>query len=850
MESFLRKLRLGKCLLLAVAVFSCAYTLSAQEAGPKYYRSRQIGDKAFSDGYYSLAAKFYIQYKNEAADDPAALKDAYYCIFSAYIRARDAKGARAEFQEFSAKFAKEIAAGKEFAQKADYWNANILMIEGELDHAAETFNRILKTAPDISDVYAESLSGLAAILVVKLNWDEADKIYGKLETIGKGTKWEEYAKKQRILVAIYKGDIEKARSMLESGDAKGTVNVLLSILMLEKGGKLAEADDLYKKIRSQAQGQDSLWFLASYNLANAYIEKKNFQQALAYQKDAEYFAESDIDKEKILLQMINSQALSGSNDSAAEACQKFLKNFPNSPASGRIMLQQARLYISLKKQQEALNVYKEMLNNPKIDIQMKLSAAKEAGQVFISEKLYNEAREKFNYIVVNAPDTARKFEARIQLADILCLEKKYAEGVAEYEKIAGENPSSRAVALLKQANAVFEMKDYQRAFVLLGAYMKEFDSGDNYQNAYFLYGMTLFRLKKFDDATGVFSDFIKRFPSHEEAPRACFEMGNIGFDNGNFKMAEENYSKVVDSYPKDEIAPNALYKRLYSHFLAGNDEAAAKDLELLRKNYADSMFTIKGLFWQADFLRDNGKFDKAEAVLQDIASKYSSNSQVAAESIYESAYICYKAGKNDKAFKYLDELSEKYPNESIVSEGFMLRGDMLSDANDFEKAIPFYTKAAERRPGSNLETACLGRLGDCYFSIAWKTPDNTNVMTAADYFKKIIARQNVSLNFRDQALYKLGKCDESIGDKGSALARYREIIYGYKVDTGKGEVRDPVWLVKATQAAARIYLEKETPEAAEVAVGIYRNLVDLKIEPVEDYKKFIREIREKFKLKE
>ena len=82
------------------------FTVFAQEqTEQKTYRSRQIGDKAFNDGYYSLAIKFYSQYKTEAADDPVALKDAHLCLFSAYVRDKDAKNARKDFDEFSAKFA-------------------------------------------------------------------------------------------------------------------------------------------------------------------------------------------------------------------------------------------------------------------------------------------------------------------------------------------------------------------------------------------------------------------------------------------------------------------------------------------------------------------------------------------------------------------------------------------------------------------------------------------------------------------------------------------------------------------------------------------------------------------------
>jgi TolA-binding protein len=832
--------------------FSLLYPCFAQEQEEqKPYRSRQIGDKAFNDGYYSLAIKFYSQYKTEAVSDTVALKDAYLCLLSAYVRDKDAKNARSCFEEFSAKFANDLSGSLESRQRADYWNANIMILEGDFEKAIALFNRILKVASDIADIYCESLSGLGMAYINLINWDEAEKAYVKLESAGKGTKWEDYARKQRILVAIYKGEIDKARSMLGVSDSKNVTDILLSVFLLVKDGKSAEAEEIYRKTRGQApQSSDSLWFNASINLANAFIEKKDFQSAIPYQKDAEFFANSDFDREKILIQIINSQALSGNYDAALESYGKFLKNFPHSPNTVIIRLQMAKVYYATKKTQDAINIYMEIMENPKNSMSMRVTAAKEAGLLFISEKLFNDARGKFDFIVENAVDSNAKYEARVKLADIFFLENKYAEAAAEFAKIAEENRTFRELALLKQVNCFFSMKDYRKSMQLAESFMKEFPQGENFQNANFLYGMILLNLQKQDDALSVFAEFAKKFPNHPDAPRAMFEIGNIYFDSGNYKESSDNYSKIFKTYPKSELAPNALYKRLYSHFLSGDEPSAEKDLAVLVKYYPESAFTVKGLFWQSDFYRDSGRDDKAEAVLQDILTKFSSAPSTAAEAIYECAYISHKTGKNDKAVKYLDELSEKYPNEGIVSKGFMLHGDICTETNEYEKAIPFYAKAAERRPSSNLETACWGRIGDCYFSIASKTPDGTNIMMAAEYFKKIVNRKNVPLNLKEQAIYKLAKCEEAIGDKAGALARYREVIYGYQIDVEKGETRDPVWVVKSANGAFRLYIEKGTPEAADAAVSIYRKMIELNIEPKDDFNKAISEIRETFKFKE
>ena len=175
-------------------MLSLLYPAFAQEQPEqKSYRSRQIGDKAFNDGYYSLAIKFYSQYKTEAAGDPDGVKDAYLCLFPAYVRDKDAKNARKDFEEFSAKFAGDLSSNLESRQRADYWNANIMILEGDFNRAIALFKQILKTAPDISDIHSEALSGLGMAYISLLNWDEAEKTYVKLESVGKGTKWADYA---------------------------------------------------------------------------------------------------------------------------------------------------------------------------------------------------------------------------------------------------------------------------------------------------------------------------------------------------------------------------------------------------------------------------------------------------------------------------------------------------------------------------------------------------------------------------------------------------------------------------------------------------------------------------------
>lgn len=817
------------------------------------YRSRQLGDKAFKDKDYLLAVKFYRKYKDEASEDTEALKDAFLCLISSCVHSGNAIEARKELKEFNSEFSRDISRNLELKQKAVYWNANILLLEEKFSGALNVFNSLLKKVQPDSEFYFQILSGLGFANAKLLEWEVAENVYSKMEAEGQGTKWAEYGRKQKILAILMKGDIEKARQLIDktpAGDNAALVyNNLLRIFLLIKEEKIAEANTLYKQVRKYGGGPDSLWFLVASSLAKAFSDENNITYALPLLEDAEIFAETVYDTQDTLILIINVKGSLGNTDNAISASLCFLKNYPESSRANSVSLQLARLYSSSKKNKEAIETYSELVKDHNVELEIKLQAAREAALIFIVEKLYPDAKEKFDFIVNNTKNENLKAESKYWLAEILFRQAKYQEAADAFSRVAGNYKDWKEKALFRKIESILAMGNDKGALALLDTFLNEYKKGTLYEDALFLYATVLLKEERFNEAQIKFANFADSYPNHPDAPRALFEAGNIAFDNADFSYAEETYSKIQEKYREHPLAPNALYRKLYLHLLASNIEAGGKDMDLLFNDYPDSIFTKRGFFWLGDYYRDNQMYEKAEKIFSDIALKYASDGSIAAEALYEAAFVCEQAEKNNKAIQYLDELSEKYSNESIVSESFLLRGDIYSENNEYEKAIPFYKKAAERRPESELEKVCWGRLGDCYFSLAWKTPDGSNLLRAIKFYKKILEWKDISPNFRNEVLYKLAKCDELMGDKGASLAKYHEVIYNYEIDVEKGEVPDSLWLVKAVLAAERLELEKEKPKA-EWIISLYRKLIELGIEPKNDYEKRINELREEFKLKE
>ena len=80
-----------------------------------------------------------------------------------------------------------------------------------------------------------------------------------------------------------------------------------------------------------------------------------------------------------------------------------------------------------------------------------------------------------------------------------------------------------------------------------------------------------------------------------------------------------------------------------------------------------------------------------------------------------------------------------------------------------------------------------------------------------------------------------------------ALSTYMELILNFEMDENDHHVQ-ALWLVKAALRAVDIYLRKNNPQAAKNAIKIYRKLIKMRIQPVADYKKRIKVIRNKFSL--
>jgi TolA-binding protein len=840
--------------LLATATQQYA-VLGANDAeiSEEAMKFRALGDKAFNDGIYKLAAEFYEKYKEEAGDNPDAVLDANRCLVATYVRSGNAKKAKSVLDELASTHSEQIKKNPKLKGELKYWNGCVLMAENKLEPALATFAELLKTLPQDSELYFQTLDAAATVRTLLGKWDEAEKTCALLEFAGRNTPWREKAAIKKIVAVIMMGNHDLAKNLIASlKTTQDATPKILGCLILLREGKTKQALAAYNQIRKSARTGDPLWFTVAYALAEVLQKEERWKEALSIMDDAILFANNENDRQKALVSIINDAISSNNLELALKTSKRFLETYPDSFMSNDIRYRLARLQARKDNPEKAIKALTKIIDDPEADIDIKIKAAKEAGKIYLSLKRFDDARKTFGYIRINAPEAKTRGEGAFSMAETLYIQGEYKKAAKEFALTAKEFKSWREKALFKEIKSFMNMKDNHNALKTAAIFLEKFKKSPLAGDVMFLMALAM---KNSGDSAGAektFGSFAAKHPNNQYAPRALFEEGLLALNRNAESNATNAFTRLVEKYPDHPLVPNALYRRLHAFFWRNLDSEAIADVHLLAAKYPNSPFATHARFKLADYYLKRGNPKRAMEILRSIAdTRAEKDKKQAAMALYKIADILFKNSKSDNALSTLDELSEKYPDSPLTANGTFLRGEIRTANDEYEKAIPFFKKAATERPKSMLETAAWGRAGDCYFALGWKSPDGSNYLEAMKFYNKIIDKKNIPDSYLDQALYKLGRCEELLGDKGKAVLKYRKVIYRYDFNTVIGEITaaSSPWFAKSAIAAAKIYLEKNTPEAGEAAISIYNTLIKAKVKPQEDFKRKIKEIQDKFKLK-
>ncbi len=825
-------------LLLFVALSPCI--LRAQE---DLERVRMLAEKTLQENDLPLAIKYHKKLK-ELLQVPGQKSLVCLNLISLFIETGDYNAAKIELKNFEELFSSMINSDPITRAKIDYFKILLELKDNTITSTIEKLRSLVEPHPQTDkDFNCHVFMSLVLSFASVDEWPLAVKYARRIETENAGEKWLEAGKTLRIASLILSGD----NNSDEYGKPEKGENALLSnILTLYAIGFQQEAITSYEKIDKKSFAKNAAALYALWALATVSTRNKDFTTASIFLKDAQTLTDSGLIAMKLTLLSGELSSSKGQFKKAISIYENFFLTHPAYEKTEDVRLKYATTLFEDGQKEKALHEYSNIIESSAPSFQLK--AASDAAEWLIKLRDFTDAEKMISKIsTINLPEA-------MGLNSILSSKLKfskgdYAEAAKMYSKTAIAFPELKDDALLGEIKSYYQENNFKEILSFLKNKNIDISNSRHIQEILFIEASATKQIGNTNEALRLLNAYSEKYPNSIFTPKTIFEAAEIHLDKKEYIKASEKFITIATKYPDNELAQIAMYRKTYSDVMDDRANDAEKTVAMMVEKWPRTKYTGFALLWLGDFKRDTGQNTEAEKIYMQIKNLYAEHKDIAAEALLEASKIAIKNNDQNKGFSLFDELSEKFPDQSACSEAYFIRGDILCTKNEYEKAIPFFLKASMKRPDSNLALAAYGRLGDSYFSIS-SDKGNENLLKAADFYRKVTESSKASTETREQAMFKLGKCEEKLGDIGAALANYRELIHIFEIDWRRGDKRDTLWLVKTATATIKIYLEKADSNSISAANELYLKLLSMGVESIKQMKQNIDTANEKQKNKE
>ena len=815
-----------------------------------------LGNKAYSDGLYDMAEKMYAKYW-EKANDQDLLIDAAVNLTKSKLSQNKIEEAMSVLQGVSRRN-RELypdpnseyhKLSKENYFTLNFWIGQLLFRQGNLDAATSIYSEIISESSSPKLKTKASL-GLAECYIGLKNWQQAEIILNQILESSDDDAFLNNAYIDLIQVAIAKKDFDRADTLINSRLDEATDNFRLSLEMMQIVSLLAQNknSDAFSVYRhTMLQRSDYLKSNSNYpilrKLGLNLLESQNYDSATNVFERMLPLLKNEYQRKEILLDLAKVHDTAGQHQSAIQHYLRYVELYENDDIISKIRLRIARLFEEEQDFDQALDyflkLYKAETDRPEI----KYEAAQKIAWINKNHKKDYEKAIKY-FFESSTLDVSEEEKAKglFFAAETYFLLEDFNNAAIYYQSIpdSHKKTSYAEEARFKQAQARFNGKRFRMAAEAFTHYSQDWPRGEFIKSALLGKGVSERFAGDYTLAIKTLKSFIKKFPSDEETPQALLEASQAAAAADLQPDAIDFLTRIVKNHQDSEKFPYALYRRAYLQLSYGFYAEAREDSFMFLEKFSDSHPELAAdvYLWLADHFSNNQDYTQAEHLFMEVVRRYRDLDD-APVALYEAAKCAFSFSKiensdNKKALKYIEELLSNYPNAPtrVLAQAKYLRGDIASINGDFEDAAKWFKACAKLVPRTDLYYAAMGRIGECYYSIATiKEEPKEDYETALSYFNAVIDGNNVKHSLVEMAQYRAGKIYELLNQPSKAKDEYFKIFFKYDHELKSRKIFHWYYFARAGFDLARLY-EKQGEYTS--AKTIYNRLATSNIPVAED----------------
>ncbi len=871
--------------LLAVCVLLCGTIFAADQNVVKVHRYRS--KRAMEDSRFDDAEREFRAWK-KIADNEELLVEASLGIIKALLLQQEYQKALREIEAVPNDYKKLPGTngnlGEELQRenilKLAYWKGRVLLAQGKSNDAVQALKPVLKIKDSRLRAMARFYTGRAYLAMDKLDKAQAefDRLatgdpqteasqaghLGLLEVLARQKKWDEFDLKYQEWDVYAVGTWDLAMDMLR-------VRALL------KRERPVEALTLYRneyldvpperlKPYERHHLKDPAYYTLIRLIGQRLTEAKEYR--LVREKlyvDLQPRLEFDSQQQQILADMAVSaaksmrDAMKKGNEKeidtwrflAGSDFQRFLKNYPQSPSAARVLYVQGQFYLDLKNEKEALQNFVQAYEHKQAPPTVRYEAAVQLATHNREKEKMDDALKWFQNAAeqnVAKPLQAEAQYRRGEIYDELNLHKNAAKVFQQIVEGYPDLPIANK-ALAGQGKAAFKSGDYRNAEKILKRFLLEAPRPHPMRPE------TLYRLgvvqrhnEQWSESEQTLLDFVKQYPANDLAPMALLEAGETVRVAGLERKVVGYATRVISEYPSSPQVARALYNRIYYGLFLDLDQNEKRAFEDMERFFAKDRTLAKDnpemaaqiLTWFARRYFMQGDYDRAEAFYLRVVKEFS-ESRIAPEARYEAAKSVYlkaireKTNNFSRSIQYLNQLQANGSGTKdlrVLSQAFLLHGDILAVKSDYAEAESLFQKCADlaKNRSLNLYYNSLARVGDMRYARVGSTKEAARkdelLVGAEKCYTEIIDQFNFHTSMMVKAKYHRGLVRQLQRNETGAIEDFRSVFEGYEQLRTQNRTIDPYYPQKAGVTLAEHY---ERAEQLMKAINVYERLASMNV---------------------
>lgn len=681
---------------LCLFFFSWAVLASAQ--APEVQTARQFADGLYARGMYPLAAREYEEFLRAYPAHPEA-DIAYFRLGECYRQTGDRVKAERSFKSVFDRYT-----GSELRLKAGFRRAHLFKDAGQLDAAADLFQRVLREKPG-AEIEAASLYALAEVLEQQKKFTEAA---GALEQIQQKHATSEFYDHALLRLAWMR--TRQARALdgkARDAEYDRALALYASVLKDPRSPRLAaealfQTGDIHFRRKAYAQSAAAFSELLRKHGGDMRADEARVQAGWAAH-NAGLFADG---------LRVADDALKTSKGKDRVAwlylkanCERQLMKSAEAVSSydSLLALSGTGEPASAARYERALTFYKAGRYQDAVRAADGLAAVASVrkdvlwllAESHAALRQSDQAIQYYRLVVQECRGSPVACDAAYRLAHHLQQKAGYAEAARYYAQVVRDCAGTALVpkALFASAECLAQQELHAEAVRDWDSLIREYPDHALVEQALYRKGTSCVHSKRNADAMAAFRALLKRNPATALAPDAGYWLGMLLWEEKKLADAEAAYRGVLQAGPRPELERETRFHLAGVLREAGkHDEAAGLFQSLLgtetRARFSPGLFEWLSGYWLQK--EDFAKAVQAATLLADekMAPAWREIGWVLAGRAHRAA------GEDDKATDAYRKALDLAAGTRFTAEAALRLGELLLEADRAGEAMPFLEKAA------------------------------------------------------------------------------------------------------------------------------------------------------------